>query len=89
MKENKYLTQQQLAERWHVSPGTIINWREAGHLPFFRLPGSSKLLYPTEQIHKIEQQHTTPVKEGNKTRKPTESQREKPVISAKSKKWRI
>jgi len=90
VEENiKYLTQTELAARWHVSPGTIINWREKGSIPFFQVPGSSKMLYPIEKISELEKQNTTLEKEGNKQKTSTEIKRKKPVMSAKDKKWRI
>ena len=88
---NNWITQKQLAKRWHVSPGTIINWRNAGQLPFFRLPGSSKVLYPMDDIVELENQNTTTVKEvANTQKQPTELMKKKPVVSAKpNKEWRI
>jgi len=90
-ENNNWITQNQLAERWHVSPGTIINWRDAGQLPFFRLPGSSKVLYPMDEIVELEHQNTTTVKGvSNKQKQPTELKRKKPVMSAKpQEEWRI
>ena len=86
-----YLTQKELAERWRVSQGTIINLRRTGSIPFFSVPGSSKILYPVDGIIYCEQQHTTTTKEEQKKQKGlTESSRKKPVVSTKSrKKWRI
>lgn len=88
---NTWLTQKELAKRWHVSPSSIINWRNNGKLPFFRVPGSTRVLYPLYEIIALEQQHTTKTKEGPKTRKqPAELQLKKPVVSTKSQKiWRI
>jgi hypothetical protein len=88
---NHYITQNKLAERWHVSPGTIINWRKAGKLKRFRLPWSSKVLYLMDEIVELEHQNTTTVKEvSNKQKQPTELKRKNPVMSAKpQKEWRI
>ena len=90
--DNTWLTQKNIAERWHVSQGTIIKWREDGKLPFFRLPGTSKILYPLREIILLETQHTTEMKEYNAKRQKqsTELQRKKPAMSAKpQKEWRI
>ncbi len=85
-----WITQKELASRWHVSQGTIINWRDAGQLPFFRLPGASKVLYPMDEIFELENQNATTIKEVRRKQKQlTESQRKKPVVSAKKKDWRI
>ncbi|PIE59858.1 MAG: terminase [Desulfobulbus propionicus] len=53
----KYLTQKELAERWRISPGTLINWRRKGILPYFQVPDSSRVLYNIRDIERIEQSH--------------------------------
>ncbi len=90
-KDKKWLTQKHLAERWHVSQGTIISWREAGKLPFFRLPGTNRVLYPLQDIQLLEKQNTTDVKEDEQTeRKVVELIRKKLAVSANpEKEWRI
>ena len=90
-KQHIFLTQKLLSERWHVSQGTIISWRDAGRLPFFRLPGTSKILYPLKEIMLLEIQHTTTIKEDTSTvSKVKNFKRKKPVVSANSpKEWRI
>ena len=86
-----WFTQKELADRWRISPGSIINLRKNGKIPFFKLPDSSRVLYPVNQIIELEQQHTQFTKEEKKKRKqPAELKRKKPVVSAKPKKeWRI
>ena len=44
--DKKYLTQQEVADLFRVSPGTVKNWRDAGLLDYFQVPGSSRVLYP-------------------------------------------
>lgn len=90
--KKNYFTQSELSERWGISPGTLIKWRNEGRLPFFRLPGVSKILYPVDQILECEQQHTITTKEvkNQKLNNLTEFKRKTPVVSTKSlKKWRI
>lgn len=89
--EPKYLTQRQLAERWHVSQGTIINWRNTGKIDYFNLPGTHKILYPLKDIKRLEEQHTTNVKEATKTQADSKKLRKKkPVVSDKpTKVWRV
>jgi predicted site-specific integrase-resolvase len=55
--DKKYLTQQEVADLFRVRPGTIKNWRDAGYLDYFQVPGSSRVLYPTETINQFERQH--------------------------------
>ena len=88
--EKKYLTQKDLADRYGTSESTIKNWRDRGYLPFFRLPGSTRVLYPLDGIIEAELQFTTPAKEVKDRQQTVEVKRKKPVISATPKKeWRI
>ncbi len=89
-KLNTWLTQKELAVRWKVSQSSIINYRNKGKLPFFRVPGSIRILYPLHEIIALELQYTTTIKEVRRKQKQlTESQRKTPVVSAKKKDWRI
>lgn len=87
---NTWLTQTELAKRWQVSAGTIKNWRDAGHLSFFRLPGSTKVLYSVKHVEEVEKHFTTTTKEVIPCNENHEYVMEKPVVSTKQKKkWRI
>ena len=89
-KNKKYFTQGELAKRWRLTESTVKNLRDRGQLPYFRLPGSSRILYPVETIEELEKQNTVPVKEVDRKRKKTEIKRKKPDVSATPKKeWRI
>lgn len=86
---NIYMTQQELAERWRVSESSLTSWRGRGVLPYFRVPGSSRILYPKDEIEKIEKANIHK-KEVRTNRKVSDSKGEKHVISAGSNKnWRI
>lgn len=89
--EKQYFTQKELAERWQVSAGTIINRRKEGRIPYFQIPGSNKVLYPVNELLDFEQKNTTTIREvKSNQRQYTESQREQPVVSTKPQKdWRI
>jgi hypothetical protein len=86
-----YLTQSELADRWRCSPGTIINYRKKGLLPYFRLPGCSKILYKIDDIERIEQQYL--IGKGvdsnlHQIKQLKHQKRERPVVSA-NRDWRI
>lgn len=54
---NKFLTTPQLAERWHMSQGTLENWRTQGKGPAYvklspNKPG--KVLYKLEDVEAFE-----------------------------------
>jgi DNA-binding transcriptional MerR regulator len=53
---SEYLTQQEVADLFRVTPNTIKNWREAGLLEYFQAPGSTRVLYPTESVNRFKEQ---------------------------------
>ena len=90
LKNKRYLTQSELAERWRLTQSSIKNLRDRGQLPYFRLPGSSRVLYAAEAVEELERLHTTLAKEVDKKKQHTEIKRKKPDVSATPKKeWRI
>lgn len=48
------LLPKELAERWHVSIGTLANWRVTGEGPTF-LKFGRRVLYPLKEIEAFEQ----------------------------------
>ena len=92
-KGQRWLTQKELAERWRVSEGTIINLRKKGELSLFNLPGIKKILYSMDEITRIEQENLSKEVQARNKRdahKHTELLRKEPVMSAKpEKEWRI
>ena len=77
-----YLTQRELARRWRVTGGTIINWRKRGFLPYLKLPGSVKLLYPLRSVLDIEQKFHKPAKEVISKKTSSENKVEKNEFTA-------
>jgi hypothetical protein len=51
-----YLTQQEVADLFRVTPNTIKNWREAGLLEYFQAPGSTRVLYPIDSVNQFKEQ---------------------------------
>lgn len=86
-----YWTQKELAIRWRVSESTVKSYRDNGDIPFFSPPGSSRVLYPKDDILTIEADNLTlRKKEEYLQKQPVVIKRKKPVVSSKStKKWRI
>ena len=85
-----YLTQRELARRWRVTGGTIINWRKRGFLPYLKLPGSVKLLYPMQSVLDIEQKFHKPAKEVISQKNSSENKVENNKVTATLKKeWSI
>jgi len=87
--EKKYLTQQEVAERFRVTPSTVKNWRSKGKLIYFQAPGSTRVIYPREAIEEFERQHTAQEKVVEFAR-PAEITRIKPGVSSiRQKEWRV
>ena len=87
--EKKYLTQQEVAERFRVSPSTIKNWRDQGKLDYFQPDWSSRVLYPVESVEAFEARHTKRA-EIEAPECVAEIKREKPGMSSRpEKEWRV
>ena len=56
--EERYLTQEEVARRFRVSPSTIKNWRDQGKLDFLQPDWSSRVLYPRESVEESEKRYT-------------------------------
>jgi hypothetical protein len=89
-RERKFLTQAELAIRWRITESCVKDWRERGYLPYFRVPGSSRVLYPLCGIQDVERRFTTPPREVIEEHRRAEIKRKEPDLSATPKKeWRI
>jgi len=85
----KYMTQQEVAEYFGVSLGTVIRWREAGELDFFRPHGSTRVMYPRESVLEFERRCMRRV-EPPKRHIVVDEMRKRPGMSSKPRKeWRI
>ena len=87
--ERKYMTQEEVALLFRVTPSTVKNWRDAGLLEYFQPTGSTRVLYPREAVEEFEKQHTKKAKI-LEFKRPAEVKKGKPEVSPKSEKeWRI
>ena len=85
----KYMTQQEVADYFGVSVGTVINWRRAGELDFFRPHGSTRVMYPMESVLEFERRCMHRVEPARRHRV-IDEMRKRPGVSSKPKKeWRI
>jgi hypothetical protein len=85
----EYLTQQEVADLFRVTPSTVKNWRDAGLLDYFQPPGSSRVLYPRESVSGFRRQHIKRAKV-IEFRRPAEIKREMPEMSSNlDEDWRI
>lgn len=57
----QYLTIEELAERWSMSPRTLANWRYAGKgLPYLKM-SNKVILYDMLDVKNYEQKHRVAV----------------------------
>jgi transcriptional regulator with XRE-family HTH domain len=87
-KEQKYITQKEMAARFRKTEGTIINWRRKGYFTYFRPPDSKSVLYLLESVEDFEGKFTIISKRKEVDNRPKPVKREKPVVST-NKVWRI
>ena len=86
-----YFTQKELAKRWRVTESTIKSIRDNGGISYFYPPNSSRVLYPINEVVRIERELlVSNKKEVGKRKEQSVTRREKPVISENSsREWRI
>lgn len=83
---SNFLTQEEVADRFRVTPSTILNWRRRGLLEYFQVPGSTRVLYPVGAVERFEQEHIKKEKGGPAQ---PEIKRKRPQIAKPHKEWRI
>jgi transposase len=86
--DKELLTQNEVAQYFRVSCNTIKNWRERGLLSFFRVPGSTRVLYLAEEIKEFSKNNLTLKKRGEKTKKQIALKKEMPVMFP-DRKWEV
>lgn len=84
---SKFLTQQEVADRFRVTQSTILNWRRRGLLDYFQAPGSTRVLYPAEAVERFEQEHINKGKGGSK--QPVVKRKRSEISAKPNKEWRI
>jgi len=83
--KQQFLTQQEVAEYFRVSQGTIINWRNQGLLSYWRVPVGKTVLYFRDEIKDFRNQNTTLKKGGGASENKivVRKRKEKPSVSPK------
>ena len=88
--KQQFLTQQEVAERFRVSTKTIGNWTKRGLLSVWQAPGSTRVLYLSDEVRNFRNKNLKPRGEGNKPKPIIGMKKGKPVVSPKSvEDWRI
>ena len=89
MEEKKLWTQKEVADYFRVVPSTVKNWRDRGLIKYWQAPGSSRVLYFSDEIKDFKDANTFNDKGGIK-KKNKAIKREKPFVSTNpDKEWRI
>ena len=83
-------TQKEVADYFRVVPSTVKNWRDRGLVKYWQAPGSSRVLYFSEEIKDFRDKNTFNKSGGVNKKQKTIEKREKPFVSANPEKaWRI
>ncbi len=56
MSKKPFLTEDDLATRWHVSKRTLQAWRAQGHRPRYVKLGTKCVRYPLDEVEDVEQE---------------------------------
>ncbi len=88
--EKELWTQQEVADYYRVVPGTVKNWRDQRLLSFWQAPGSTRVLYYSNEIRDFRDRNTISKKGGDKEKETAKIKRKEPDISSTpEKQWRI
>lgn len=88
--EKELWTQQEVADYYRVVPGTVKNWRDQRLLSFWQAPGSTRVLYFSDEIRNFRDKNTISKKGGDKEKETAKIKRKGPDISSTpEKQWRI
>lgn len=87
--EKELWTQQEVADYCRVVPGTIKNWRDRRLLSFWRAPGSTRVLYFSDEIKDFRDRNTISKKGGGNQEVAKRNTGIKPDVPSTMKKWRV
>ena len=90
LENYEYLTQQEVANLLRVSAGTVKNWRERGLLSYWLAPGSTRVLFFSDEVKDFVNKNTVPRRGIEKPNTTIRIFKGKPVVSTNSDDdWRI
>ena len=86
----QFLTQKEVAEFFRVSTNTIGNWEKRGFLSRWQAPGSTRVLYLSNEVRDFRDKNLKPRGEGAKPKQINGMKKGRPVVSTKpNADWRI
>lgn len=86
--KQQFLTQKEVAKHFRVSTNTIGNWTKRGLLSVWQAPGSTRVLYLSDEVRDFRDKNLKPRGEGTKPRQINGIKKERSVISSK-RKWKV
>ena len=88
--KQQFLTQKEVAEYFRVSTNTVGNWEKRGLFSRWQAPGSTRVLYLSNEVKDFRDKNLKPRGEGAKLKQVIGIKRGKPVVSTKpNEDWRI
>ncbi len=88
--KQQFLTQKEVAELFRVSTNTIGNWEKRDLLSRWQAPGSTHVLYLSEEVRELSDKNLKPRGEGTKPKQINGMKKGRPVVSTKpNADWRI
>ena len=85
-----FLTQHEVAELFRVSTNTIGNWEKRGFLSRWQAPGSTRVLYLSNEVKDFRDKNLKPRGEGANPKQISGIKKGRPVVSTKTDEdWRI
>ena len=86
--KQQFLTQKEVAELFRVSTNTIGNWEKRWFFSRWQAPGSTRVLYLSDEVRDFLDKNLKPRGEGAKPKKINGIKKERPVISS-NRKWKV
>ena len=88
--KQQFLTQKEVAELFKVSTNTIGNWEKRGFFSRWQAPGSTRVLYLSDEVKDFRDKNLKSRGEGAKPKQTNGIRKGKPVVSTKiDEDWRI
>jgi hypothetical protein len=87
--KKELLTQKEVADYFNVVPGTVKNWRDQRLLSFWQAPGSTRVLYFSNEIRDFRDKNTISKKGGGNQEVAKRNTGIKPDVPSTMKKWRV
>ena len=87
--KNELLTQKEVANYFRVVPATIKNWRDQGLISCWQAPGSTRVLYYSNEIRDFRDKNTISKKGGGNQEVAKRNTGIKPDVPSTMKKWRV